>query len=127
MLAIVSITDASLPPPPHNLSAAESVLMSLRQRITEGVLTPGTRLVDAAVAEQYGVSRNTVRDALRLLQHEGLLNSVRNAGYSVRALSAADVRDIYAARRVTEIGAVQRSASASDDQLARVAASVSAT
>ena len=105
----------------RNLPAAEAVVMSLRQHITEGVLKPGTRLVDAVMAEEYGVSRNTVRDALRLLQYEGLLSSVRNAGYSVRTLSAADVRDIYAARRVIEVGAVQRSASAADEQLERIA------
>ena len=112
---------------PPNLTAAESVQISLRNKITEGVLTPGTRLVDAAVADEYGVSRNTVRDALRLLHNEGLLHSVRNAGYSVRSLSATDVRDIYAARRVIEIGAVERSASASDEQLSAVDAAASAT
>lgn len=101
--------------------------MSLRQDITEGVLKPGTRLVDAALAEEYGVSRNTVREGLRLLQYEGLLTSVRNAGYSVRTLSAADVRDIYASRRVIEVGAVQRSASAGDEQLERIADAVSLT
>jgi len=111
----------------RNLPAAEAVVMSLRKHITEGVLKPGTRLVDAAMAEEYGVSRNTVRDALRLLQYEGLLSSVRNAGYSVRTLSAADVRDIYAARRVIEVGAVQRSASATDEQLERIADAVSLT
>ncbi len=101
-------------------SAAEAVQSSLRQKITEGKLLPGSRLVDAALADDYGVSRNTIRDALRLLSADGLVVSVRNAGSSVRALTAADILDIYASRRLIETGAVLQSARASDELLAGV-------
>lgn len=102
------------------VSAVEAVQVSLRQKITEGSLLPGTRLVEPAVVDEYGVSRNTVREALRLLEAEGLLTSVRNAGYSVRTLSAADIRDIYTSRRIMETGAVLHSASAGDGALEAV-------
>lgn len=114
-------------PAPAAESAAESVLRALRQGIIAGERRPGDRLVDATVAEQYGVSRNTARDALRLLAAEGLAASVRNAGYSVRTLSVADVRDLYAARRIIESGAVLQSHAAPEELLEAVEAAVSAT
>jgi DNA-binding GntR family transcriptional regulator len=114
---------ADQPPMP----AAEVVQSSLRQKITEGHLLPGSRLIDHLLADEYGVSRNTVRDALRLLTTDGLVVSVRNAGSSVRTLSSADVRDIYTARRLVETAAVQQSAAASDALLAKVGQAASAS
>lgn len=112
----IQLQAAALPP----LPAAEVVQASLRQQITEGLLLPGFRLIDHVLADEYGVSRNTVRDALRLLTADGLVVSVRNAGSSVRTLAAADVHDIYTARRLVETAAVQQSAAASDALLAHV-------
>ncbi|RAX46568.1 GntR family transcriptional regulator [Arthrobacter sp. AQ5-05] len=102
------------------LPAAETVQASLRQKITEGFLLPGSRLLDQPLAEEYGVSRNTVRDALRLLTTDGLVVSVRNAGSSVRILSVADIHDIYTARRLIETGAVAQSSTASDELLSEL-------
>lgn len=99
------------------VSAAEAVQTHLRERITAGELPPGNRLVDTALAEEYGVSRHTVRDALRLLGADGLVRSVRNAGSSVRSLTVADVRDIYLVRRLVETAAVRQSAHADDSLL----------
>lgn len=96
-------------------SAAETVLHALRQSIIEGNLLPGTRLIDATVAEQHGVSRNTARDALRLLAAGGLAVSVRNAGYRVRELTVDDIRDLYTARRIIETGAVLHSVAAGSE------------
>ena len=93
-------------------SAAEQVRSALRQSIIEGALTPGTRLIDASVALQHGVSRNTARDGLRLLEAEGLAVSTRNVGYSVRELTVEDIRDLYTARRIIEAGAVRSSVAA---------------
>lgn len=108
-------------------SAAEAALHALRRRIIAGELPPGERLVDAVVAEQHGVSRNTARDALRLLAAEGLAVSVRNVGYSVRALAIDDIRDLYAARRIIESGSVLQSHAASEDLLADIDAAVTRT
>ncbi|YCH06380.1 GntR family transcriptional regulator [Arthrobacter sp. alpha11c] len=109
------------------LSAAEFVQSDLRREITEGRLVPGERLVDSSLADRYGVSRNTVRDALRLLTADGLVASIRNAGSSVRSLEVEDVRDIYTARRLVEGAAVIQSARATEEQLAHLDAVANAT
>jgi DNA-binding GntR family transcriptional regulator len=122
-LAMATRSPSSAQPP---VPAAEFVQSSLRQKITVGQLLPGSRLIDHLLAEEYGVSRNTVRDALRLLTTDGLVVSVRNFGSSVRMLSAVDVRDIYTARRLIETAAVQQSAGAPDELLAEVDKAASA-
>jgi DNA-binding GntR family transcriptional regulator len=85
----------------------ERVADVLRQRITEGVFPPGTRLSEEALREALGVSRNTLREAFRLLSHEGLLTHEFNRGVFVRELTADDVRDLYAIRRILEGAAVR--------------------
>jgi DNA-binding GntR family transcriptional regulator len=85
----------------------ERVAEVLRDRITEGVFPPGTRLSEEALREALGVSRNTLREAFRLLSHEGLLTHEFNRGVFVRELTADDVRDLYAIRRILEGAAVR--------------------
>lgn len=82
--------------------AATRVAAALRERITEGQHLPGTALRETWAASAFAVSRNTVREAFRLLAHDGLVEHVPNRGVTVRALSAADIRDIYRIRRVVE-------------------------
>lgn len=101
-------------------TASGRVRDALRTQILRGELRPGTRLMDRALAPQHGVSRNSVREALRLLESDGLVASTIHAGSSVRVLTAADVSDIYAARRILEVGGVRASARASDGMLAEV-------
>ncbi|GAB7047674.1 GntR family transcriptional regulator [Catenuloplanes indicus JCM 9534] len=88
-------------------STAERVADILRQRITEGVFKPGTRLSEESLREALGVSRNTLREAFRLLAHEGLLEHQLNRGVFVRLLTSADIRDLYAIRRILECGALR--------------------
>ncbi len=83
----------------------------LRAQIIEGGLLPGTQLGEHAVAEALGVSRNTLREAFRLLAHEGLVVHEPHRGVFVRVLDAGDVRDIYATRRLVECAAVRTGAS----------------
>jgi DNA-binding GntR family transcriptional regulator len=80
---------------------------ALRARIIEGALRPGTQLPEHAVADLLGVSRNTLREAFRLLAHEGLVVHEPHRGVFVRTLDADDVRDIYATRRLIECAAVR--------------------
>lgn len=100
--------------------AADRVVASLRQDIVEARLRPGARLPDQRLAERFGVSRNTIRDALRLLVAEGLVVSRLHAGSAVRRLRPEDVRDIYAVRRVLEVAGVRVSALADEERLAAV-------
>ncbi len=91
-------------------STAGRVAGVLRTRITEGRLSPGTRLSEEDIGAALGVSRNTLREAFRLLGHERLLVHEFNRGVFVRRLSVEDVRDLYQLRRILECGAVRRAA-----------------
>lgn len=91
-------------------STAGRVADVLRTRITEGSLAPGTRLSEEDIGAALGVSRNTLREAFRLLGHERLLVHEFNRGVFVRKLTVDDVRDLYELRRILECGAVRREA-----------------
>ncbi|MQA82553.1 MAG: GntR family transcriptional regulator [Streptosporangiales bacterium] len=88
-------------------STAERVADILRTRIIQGFFPPGRRLVEGAIDAALGVSRNTLREAFRLLTHEGLLTHELNRGVFVRIPSVADVVDIYRVRRLVECPAVR--------------------
>jgi len=88
-------------------STAERVAAILRDRITVGRLPPGTRLAEEAIGEALGVSRNTLREAFRLLTHERLLVHELNRGVFVNTLSEQDVVEIYRVRRMIEIAALR--------------------
>ncbi|WP_020670623.1 GntR family transcriptional regulator [Amycolatopsis nigrescens] len=86
---------------------AERVAAILRDRITEGVFLPGTRLSEPSISAALGVSRNTLREAFQLLAHERLAVHELNRGVFVRELSAPDIEDLYQVRRMVECGAVR--------------------
>ena len=88
-------------------STAERVAAILRDRITIGQLPPGTRLAEEAIGEALAVSRNTLREAFRLLTHERLLVHELNRGVFVRKLTEQDVVEIYRVRRMIEIAALR--------------------
>jgi len=73
------------------------VAQRIRELIVEGVLAPGTRVAEAALAERLGVSRTPVRNALPALATEGLLEPIGKRGFAVRGFT---VDDSY---RATEI------------------------
>ncbi|GII79549.1 GntR family transcriptional regulator [Sphaerisporangium rufum] len=107
-------------------STAERVAWVLRQRITEGVYEPGERLSEGPIVDDLDVSRNTVREAFRLLSHERLLVHELNRGVFVRRLTAADVTDLYRLRRLVECAAVRQAAGSSPDGLAALREAVHA-
>lgn len=74
----------------------------LRRRITEREYAPGTRLVEHVVADQLGVSRNPVREAIRGLELEGFVVTVPRRGVVVAALDAAGVTDLFEVRASLE-------------------------
>jgi DNA-binding GntR family transcriptional regulator len=88
-------------------STAERVAGILRTRIIEGWFPPGTRLAEDAIGTALGVSRNTLREAFRLLSHERLLTHELNRGMFVRTLSVDDVVDLYRVRRLVECGVIR--------------------
>jgi DNA-binding GntR family transcriptional regulator len=74
----------------------------VRERIRNGRLVPGQRLVEADIVEATGVSRSKVREALRRLESEGLLTIEEFRGASVKKLSLDEVRQIYQCRMALE-------------------------
>ncbi|MFE9451533.1 GntR family transcriptional regulator [Streptomyces sp. NPDC006739] len=88
-------------------STAERVSDILRSRIAEGYFPPGTRLSEDSIGGALGVSRNTLREAFRLLTHERLLVHELNRGVFVRVLTVEDVEDIYRTRALVECAVVR--------------------
>ncbi len=83
--------------PVRHAPLGEQLLDPLRALIVRGEIGPGTHLVEGTLAEQYGVSRGPVRDALRQLEIEGLVES-RKRGAFVRGLTDPDLVELYAVR-----------------------------
>ena len=89
-------------------STAESAADHLRQAIIHGELPMGAPLSEAAIAEQLSVSRTPVREALRLLAQEGLVQLRPFAGASVFQVSRAELRRLAAFREMLETAAVEQ-------------------
>jgi DNA-binding GntR family transcriptional regulator len=92
---------------------ADEAYRRISEAMLAGDLPPGSRLVVDALAERLEISRTPVRDALRRLEREGLVEPTGRKGYTVRAIADADLAHLYesriaveayAARRVAELG-----------------------
>jgi DNA-binding GntR family transcriptional regulator len=90
----------------NRVSVADQVAALLRQRILEGEFRPGTQLQELPLASSLGVSRNTMREAIRILSIEGLLRRSLHRGVAVSQLALRDVHEIYQLRRMLELPAV---------------------
>ena len=84
----------------------ERVAEQIRRRLTTGEFAPGQRLSEAALSESLEVSRNTLREAFRVLTKEGLITHAPNKGVSVAVPSMAAIIDIYRVRRMIECQAL---------------------
>ncbi len=82
----------------------------VRQAIVDGRLAPGERLKEEELARELGISRTPVREALLILQAEGLVDAMPNRGAVVRAHSADDLEDMYELRALLEGFAARRAA-----------------
>src|SRR5699024_11153335 len=81
----------------------------LRRTILKGDLEPGARLVQTELAEQIGVSRMPIREALRTLELEGLVKNEPHKGAVVRAIQKEDIQEIYELRSILEPVALRKS------------------
>jgi DNA-binding GntR family transcriptional regulator len=108
-------------------SLRQQVIESLRAAVISGSLSPGQRLTERELTETLGVSRTVVREALRQLEAEGLIEVIPNRGPVVRALSAEEAQDIYRIRAVLQgLAARQFVEQASAEQVAGLAAALEA-
>ncbi|MGB7241465.1 MAG: GntR family transcriptional regulator [Sulfitobacter sp.] len=86
----------------RSVTLRQRVYDKLRQAIIERRLPPGTKLVERDLCEQLGVSRPSLREALRHLESEALIEMVPHKGSVVATLTARDVREIYDIRASLE-------------------------
>lgn len=97
---------------------AERATLALRELVHDGVLLPGQPIRQAVVAEQLGISRIPVREALKNLQADGLVEASPSGGFVVARLSAAELTEIYLMRRLLETELLQRITSVSNRDIA---------
>lgn len=79
-----------------------SVTESLREQLLAGEYPPETRMQEVALAERMQVSRTPIRDALRILEQDGLLTYQPNKGYVVRRFTLRDIVKVFRVRAVLE-------------------------
>ncbi len=92
---------------PSSVAGVAHAYEQVRTAIVENRYPPGHRLVEQRIAAELGLSRTPVREALRMLQAEGLVVSERNRGAMVRPLSSTEVEDLYGLRIRLESYAVE--------------------
>ena len=80
----------------------EQALASLRIAITSGQIAPETQMVETELSEQLGISRGTLREAMRQLQQEGLLVARSRGRLFVRRLGPKEITDLFAVRAALE-------------------------
>ncbi|UWQ95173.1 GntR family transcriptional regulator [Rhodobacteraceae bacterium M385] len=101
-------------PMPHDIAPIENVPLrvqvadQLRAAILSGRLRPGTSLVETALAEQMKVSRAPIREAIQILENDGLVETIAYKGKRVKPLTAREVAETYSLREVFEVMAVRR-------------------
>jgi DNA-binding GntR family transcriptional regulator len=95
------------------------VAQKLRNAIMSGTFKPGQRLVERELCEMTGVSRPSIREALRLLEADGLVTTIPHRGPVVSTISLEEAKQLYAARAVLEGFAGRECARLHDPAIAR--------
>jgi DNA-binding GntR family transcriptional regulator len=108
-------------PPSGGEAVVDGLTETLQEAILSGALATGTWLRQERLAAEYGVSRTPVREALRTLQAQGMVEVVPNRGALVCGPTVRDIRESYAVRAELEGYAAELAAEwVRDDQLARL-------
>jgi GntR family transcriptional regulator, trigonelline degradation regulator len=116
----------------HNLrispkTVQQQIVEKLREAITEGMFKPGDRLVEADLCEMLGVSRPSIREALRSLEAERLVDIIPNRGPQIPVLTREHAAEIYQVRALLEGEAAFIAAKrAAPDDLKQMRASLAA-
>jgi DNA-binding GntR family transcriptional regulator len=110
----------STPPALESLTDDRSTLTSraldaLRAAIVDGRLAAGERYSVAQLAERFGVSRTPVREALLVLERQGVVRFERNRGVRVLETTAHDLEEVFALRLLLEVPATRRACALLDD------------
>lgn len=91
----------------HGLPLAENLYAQIQMDIIKGLLPAGRKLTEQSLCEQYKVSRTPVREALRQLEIEGLVENIPNRGAFVVGFTSQDIKDMYELRKTYELQAVK--------------------
>ena len=91
-------------------SQGEVAYAALRRRLIQGALEPGERMTESQLAQEIGVGKTPVREALTRLVQEGLVRSLRGHGYEVTPITLGDVQDLFNFRLIVEPAAAQLAA-----------------
>jgi DNA-binding GntR family transcriptional regulator len=119
-MAISDSIPASTSPIPRQLLQS-SVLERLREEIVAGIWMPGMRLQERILCERFGISRSPLREALRVLETEGLLELLPNRGAVVSAPTLEDALDHMVLERALECLAIELACEhARDGELAHI-------
>jgi len=95
-------------------SATQIAVEQLRASILTGEVLPGARLIQEQIAESYGLSRIPVREALRLLEADGLVTYERNSGYTVARVDVTQLHSIQRLRQLLEAESVRQTSMAGE-------------
>ena len=87
----------------NSLSLSVEVANVIKERILKGEYHIGEKLKENQIADELKVSRTPIREALKQLEKEGLIESVPNRGSFVLGLTKRDLEDIYAVRAAVEV------------------------
>ncbi len=90
--------------PDHRATITQRLAVQLSEQIFAGAYAPGTPLREGELAARFEVSRHVIREVLRTLAADGLVDYASFRGARVPVLTEADARDIYRARRMVECG-----------------------
>lgn len=93
--------------PKSNVPISSNLFSQLQKDILTGKLKPGQKLTEQAICKEYKVSRTPVREALRQLETEGLVENILNRGAFVVGLSQQDFEDMFELRKIYEVQAVK--------------------
>ena len=91
----------------NNAPLSNSLLGKLQKDILTGKLKPGDKLTEQELCKAYGVSRTPVREALRQLEADGLVENLLNRGAFVVGMSEQDYEDMFELRKAYEVQAVK--------------------
>ena len=122
MKSDVNLSNLRIDTPPATLR--EIALDRMRRAIIAGLFEPGQRLVERTLCEQLGVSRSVIREVIRHLESEGLVDAVAKQGPSVARIEWDDARQIYEIRSALESTAVADCARRADAVVKKRLASV---
>lgn len=91
----------------NSAPASAGVLAKLQEDILTGQMRPGEKIIEQRLCERYGASRTPVREALRQLELDGLVEYILNRGYFVIGMSERDFEDMFDLRKAYEMQAVK--------------------